>query len=132
MFNPALDQFGNDWITKVVNGYGTQSSVVSTLESYNGIPDPDAPTGRFRGIVMKPFIALTGSVVEDDTTFTDARKDEVTIALCPAPLSKGYHFEAAANMAVLNARVAQDAPHLDVAGKTYPRHAYTIIYWCNE
>lgn len=117
---PALDQFGNDWITKVVNGYGTQASVVSSLESYNGIPDPDAPTGRFRGIVMKPFIALTGSVLEDDTTFTDSKKDEVTIALCPAPLSKGYHFEAAANMAVLNARVAQDTPHLDVAGKTYP------------
>jgi len=116
----ALDQFGNEWITIVVNGYGVQSAVMQTLESFNGRPDQDNPTGRYRGIVMKPFIALTGSVLEEEATVTDARKEQVTIAICPAPLSKGYHFEAAANMAVLFARVNQDTPHLDVAGRKYP------------
>lgn len=48
-----------------MNGYGTQSSVVSTLESYNGIPDPDAPTGRLEVLRGSHFIALTGSVSEE-------------------------------------------------------------------
>lgn len=116
----ALTAFSNDWNTIVINGYGTQSGIMTALEQFNGIPDPDSPTGRFRGIVMKPFIALTGSVSDDPSAITDARLAEVTIAICPAPDSSGFHFEAAANMAVLFARQAQDTPHLDVAGRTYP------------
>lgn len=116
----ALDLFGNDWNTIVVNSYGTVTSVMSALELFNGIPDPTNPTGRFVGIVMKPFIALTGSVIDDPSTITDARKSNVTIAICPAPLSKGLPMEAAANMAVLFSVVSQNTPHLDVAGRTYP------------
>jgi phage tail sheath gpL-like len=116
----ALDQFGNDWNTIVVNTYGTQSNIMTALELFNGIPDPANPTGRYTGIIMKPFIALTGSVVEDPSSVTDTRKDNVTIAICPAPLSSGFHFEAAANMCALFARVSQDTPHLDVAGSSYP------------
>lgn len=116
----ALTAFGNDWNTIVINSYGTQSTVVSALEAFNGRPDPSAPTGRFSGIVMKPFIALTGSVADNEGTFTDARKDDVTIAICPAPLSAGLAMEAAANMAVLFAVVSQNTPHLDVAGRLYP------------
>jgi phage tail sheath gpL-like len=115
----ALDQFGNDWNTIVVNTYGTQSNIMTALEQFNGIPDPANPTGRYTGIIMKPFIALTGSVVEDPSSVTDTRKDNVTIAICPAPLSSGFHFEAAANMCALFARVSQDTPHLDVAGSSY-------------
>ncbi len=116
----ALDLFGNNWNTIVINSYGMVSSIMSTLESFNGIPDPNNPTGRFLGIVMKPFIALTGSVSDDPSAITDSRKTNVTIAICPAPLSKGLPFEAAANMAVLFCNVSQDSPHLDVAGKSYP------------
>lgn len=116
----ALAQFGNEWNTIVVNSYGTESTTMDALEDFNGIPDPDSPTGRYAGIVMKPFIALTGSVAEDPSAITDARKTEVTIAICPAPLSEGFAFEAAANMCVLFARQAQDSPHLDVSGQDYP------------
>lgn len=116
----ALDLFGNDWNTVVINSYGTVSSVMSSLETFNGIPDVTSPTGRYAGIVMKPFIALTGSISDDESATTDARKTNVTIAICPAPLSTGFPFEAAANMAVLFSKVSQNTPHLDVAGKSYP------------
>lgn len=116
----ALAQFGNTWHTVVVNGYGTESTVMDALESFNGIPDANSPTGRYQGMVMKPFIALTGSVAEDPSSITDAKKDQVTIAICPAPQSIGLAMEAAANMAVLFSRTAQDTPHLDVQGQSYP------------
>lgn len=116
----ALTSFGNDWNTIVINSYGTVSSIMTALETFNGIPDPTTPTGRFVGIVMKPFIALTGSVSDDPTSITDTRLNDVTIAICPAPGSAGMPMEAAANMAVLFAVVSQNNPHLDVAGKSYP------------
>lgn len=115
----ALNQFGNTWNTIVINSYGTVTSILNALEDFNGIPDPENPTGRYNGIIMKPFIALTGSTADDPTSITDARLDEVTIAICPAPGSDGLPMEAAANMCVLFARQAQDNPHLDVSGKYY-------------
>ncbi len=115
----ALDLFADNWNTIVVNSYGTVTSVMDALEGFNGIPDPNAPTGRFAGIVFKPFIALTGSVSADTSAITDTRKLDVTIAICPAPNSPAFPFEAAANMALLFGRISQDAPHLDVAGQFY-------------
>lgn len=118
----ALQLFGSEWNTSVINSYGAVESVMAALEQVNGIPDPDNPTGRYAGIVMKPFIALTGSVLEDPSTITDTatRSANVTIAICPAPLSQGLAMEAAANMAVIFTRTCQDTPHLDVNGKNYP------------
>lgn len=116
----ALEQFGSVWNTIVINSYGAVASVMASLENFNGKPDSSAPTGRYTGIVMKPFIALTGSTLEDPSSITDSRKNEVTIAMCPAPMSKGLQFEAAANVAVLFARQAQDDPHLDISGRSYP------------
>lgn len=118
--NEALNQFGNEWTTIVINSYGTVTSVMSALEAFNGIPDPDVPTGRYKGTIMKPFIALTGSVADDPSSITDSRLDQVTIAICPAPGSSGLPMEAAANMAYLFANQAQNTPHLDVSGKFYP------------
>lgn len=115
----ALDQFGQNWVTIVTNSYGTESTVVDTLEAFNGIPDPDSPTGRYDGIVFKPFIAITGSVADEDTAFTDTKKPEVTIAIAPAPLSKGMPMEAAANMTLLYGRQSQDNPELDVQNRSY-------------
>lgn len=116
----ALALFGNDWNTIVINSYGTDTGTMTLLEQFNGIPDPSTPTGRYDGIIMKPFIALTGSVADDPSSITDARKTEVTIAICPAPASSGLQYEAAANMCRLFSRQAQDNPHLDVAGQYYP------------
>lgn len=116
----GLDMFQNNWNTIIVNGYGAVNSVMDALENFNGIPSPQNPTGRYTGIVMKPFIALTGSISDDPSSLTDTRKEDVTIAICPAPGSAGFSFEAAANMALLFAPVSQDTPHLDVCGKSYP------------
>ena len=114
----ALAQFGNEWHTIVVNTYGTQSGIMDALEAFNGIPSA-TPTGRYAGTVFKPFIALTGSVAENPSSITDTRLDDVTIAICPAPLSQGFHFEAAANMCSLFARISQDTPNLDVQDLFY-------------
>lgn len=118
----AMEELGNDWWTFILNSYGTEDDIVSTLELTNGKPDPENPTGRYSGIVMRPFIALTGSVSDDDSAFTDDddRKDEVTIALCPAPNSEGLAMEAAANVALLECRKAQDKPHGDIQNMKYP------------
>jgi phage tail sheath gpL-like len=116
----ALELFGNDWNTVVVNSYGTHEGTMTLLEEFNGVPDPETPTGRYASVLMKPFIAMTGSVAEDPSSITDARLDEVTIVICPAPLSDGLAMEAAANMATLYAVQAQNNPHLDVSGQSYP------------
>lgn len=115
----ALAQFNNDWNTIVINSYGTEATTLTALEQFNGIAS-DTPTGRYAGIIMKPFIAISGSTSDDPSALTDARLGEMTIAIAPAPGSKGLSMEAAANMAVLQALVAQNTPHLDVAGKSYP------------
>lgn len=116
----SLDLIGAEWVTILVNTYGTNSTVMTTLENFNGIPDATTPTGRYAATVTKPFIALTGSVADNESSLTDTKKDQVTIAICPAPLSAGFQFEAASNMAVLFSRQAQDAPHLDVSNLNYP------------
>lgn len=115
----SLAQFGNIWNTIVVNTYGTVDSIMDALEAFNGVPDPENPTGRFVGNIMKPFIALTGSVADDPSSITDSREDQVTIAICPAPLSSGFPLEAAANMCLLFAVKEQNNPHLDVCGTSY-------------
>ena len=116
----SLELFGNAWNTIVVNSYGMVSSIMDALESFNGIPDPVSPTGRYLGSVFKPFIAITGSVADDVSAVTDLRLNNLTIAIAPAPLSKGLPYEAAANMTRLFANVCQQTPNLDVAGQSYP------------
>lgn len=113
----SLNLFGENWNTIVVNPYG--EPVFDDLEAFNGIPDPTTPTGRFLGIIMKPFIAIYGDLTNDPSVLTDSRKTQVTNAVAPAPLSKGFPMEAAANMAALFSRVEQDTPHLDVASLSY-------------
>jgi len=119
----ALAQFGDNWYTVVINPYGT--ATLAALEAFNGVPDPENPTGRYDGQIFKPFVALFGSVLDDKddiATITDAaaRQDQVTNVLCPAPKSDGFPWEAAANVAFLFARIMQDTPHLDVNNKAYP------------
>lgn len=117
----ALAQFQNEWNTIVINSYGIPK--FDALEAFNGIPDPELPTGRYVGIVFKPFLALWGSILDDKddiVAITNPRKIQVTNVLCPAPKSDGMPWEAAANGALLAGRIMQDSPHLDVQGKNYP------------
>lgn len=116
----ALALMEPKWNTIIVNSYSTQTDVCDALEAWNGIPDDDTPTGQYQGTKMKPAIALTGSVDEDPSDFTDARKAEVTIVICAAPNSEGLPMEAAANAAVLQAKTQQDTPELDIIYQNYP------------
>jgi phage tail sheath gpL-like len=118
----TLYNFGTAWNTIVINGYGLVANTITELETYNGVPDPIAPTGQYAGTIMRPMWAFSGSVADDPTSITNAagRVNQVTIAVCPAPLSQGMPYEAAANMAVLCANVFQNSPQSDVIGLNYP------------
>lgn len=118
----SFSQFGDDWYTVVVNPY---ASKLEEFEAFNGKPDPSAPTGRYNGLIFKPFVAYFGSVLSDKdalAAITDdaARVNELTNALCPAPNSKGFTYEAAANVAALVAVVYQNQPNRDVNALSYP------------
>lgn len=116
----ALDVMKSKWNTIVINSYGLNSNIMEALEQLNGIPDPNNPTGQYTGIIMRPFIAFTGDVSEDPSVITDARAAQVTIAVCPAPKSEAFQFEAAANMAAVYAQIAQNTPQLDAINGFYP------------
>ena len=116
----GLNLFENDGNTIVVNCYGTVTSIMDALEAFNGIADPETPTGRYAGTIFKPFVAFTGSTADDPSSITDTRKNDMTISIAPAPGSDGLPYEAAANVAVLEAPLAQNNPHLDTAGQAYP------------
>jgi len=121
----SLVQFQNDWYTCVINPYGSvQSNTLATFETFNGVP-VDNPTGRWSATVFKPFMAFFGSVLNTRSglvaiTDANARVEQVTNVLCPAPNSSGFTWEAAANMVALFARQMQDNPHLDVNNLAYP------------
>jgi len=119
----SLNQFEDNWYTFVVNPYGQEQ--FETLEQFNGIPNDTQPTGRYEGRIFMPFVALFGSTLDDRddiTAITNSpeRVRQVTNALCPAPRSEGFPWEAAANVARLFARTAQDTPHLDINNLSYP------------
>ena len=90
------------------------------MEAFNGVPGLNESTGRYAGINFKPFIALTGSTADNPSNVTSGRNTQVTAAICPAPLSPGMQFEAAANMAVLFSNVCINDPSEDVMELTYP------------
>lgn len=119
----SLAQFGDDWYTMVTNPYSTTQ--FSALETFNGVPDNTTPTGRYSGLIYKPFCAFTGSILQDKTalsTITDdaARVAQVTNVLCVAPNSLGFNYEASANVVALAALVFQNTPNLDVNNLSYP------------
>lgn len=119
----SLAQFGDDWYTMVINPYGTAQ--LDVLEAYNGVPNDINPTGRYSGLIFKPFCAYFGSVLADKddlaTITNDAdRISQVTNVICLAPNSKGFTYEAAANVVALAAVVYQNSPNLDVNNLSYP------------
>lgn len=116
----ALENFGNEWNTLVVNCYGESGSYLGALEIFNGQPDATTPTGRYTATLFKPLLALFGTTSNDPTSVTDGRKTQCTNVACVAPNSKGWNFEAAANVCSLLAVQAQNKPHLDVALMSYP------------
>jgi phage tail sheath gpL-like len=119
----SLALFSENWNTIVVNGYNDNADVINVLQDFNGIPDPTNPTGRYTGIIMKPFIAFTGSNEADLSAAinnAESYRNDVTIALCSVPNTPAAPFEGAANYAAVWSRIAQDNPNLDIAGKFLP------------
>lgn len=119
----TLALFGDEWNTIVINTY--REAQFSALETFNGVPNDTAPTGRYSGLIFKPFIAYAGSILSDKDdlaliTNAAARISQVTNALCIAPNSKGFTYEAAANVAYLAAITYQNTPHLDISNMSYP------------
>lgn len=119
----TLELFGDDWNTIVVNTYG--EAQFDALEEFNGVPNDTAPTGRYAGLIFKPFVAYAGSLESDKDALAlitdDAdRITQVTNAICPAPNSKAFSYEAAANVAFLGAIVYQNQPHIDISNLSYP------------
>lgn len=115
----SLAKMGTAWNTIVCNTY-EDTQILTAFELYNGVADPVNPTGQFVGIIMRPLVAVFGNTDDNPSAITDARLNEMTNAIAPAPLSAGLPMEAAANMALLHAVISQDNPHLDVAGQSYP------------
>lgn len=115
----SLAKLGNGWYTCIVNGYGLVDAVMDELETYNGVPDPVSPTGQYGGIVWRPMWAFSGTVADDPTSITDAgeRPTNVTIVPCPAPMSLGMSYEAAANYVRAIIGTMQNSPEADPAMK---------------
>lgn len=119
----ALAAMEEVWNTIIINPYGADQFDV--LEAFNGIPDPDTPTGRYTSTAFYPCVALYGSALSDKDTIVAitnlaARTSQVTNVHCPAPNSAGFPWEAAANMAMTAVPIAQNSPHLDNGAKQYP------------
>ena len=119
----SLAQFSDDHYTIVLNPYGaTQFDV---LEAFNGLPNDVNPTGRYSGLIFKPFCAYSGSVLSDKDDLATITNDsdriaQVTNVLCPAPNSLGFTWEAASNVVALASVVFQNNPNLDVNNLAYP------------
>jgi len=111
----ALAVFGEEWNTLVINAVAADTTTLDALETFNG--NPDDKTGRYDAITFKPFKAFTGATtlttLANAISVTDARKDEVTNCIVPAPNSKGFSYEAAASVVFYYATIAQNTPHID-------------------
>lgn len=118
----ALAAFNDNWNTIIINPYGSTTFV--ELETFNGVPDPTIPTGRYTPNVFKPLVALYGSALSDKddvvaVTNASARKSQVTNVHCPMPGATHFTWEAAANMCVACAPIMQNNPHLDNSKQIY-------------
>ena len=121
----ALAEFGDEWFTMVINGFNGDSDVLDALESFNG--NANDKTGRYGATIFKPFVSFFGSNtvtslsgVGSATELTDDRKNEMTNVFCAAPNSLGWSFEAAANVVLLYAPIAQSNPNIDPMELLYP------------
>lgn len=118
----ALGLFGNEWNTLICNSYSV-ATIYAELEVANGTPESNS--GKYTTTTFKPFLAIAGYTEDTATTLAaitnaTARQDQVTNVFATAPNSKGMDYEAAANAIVLAASIANETPHLGIAGKSYP------------
>lgn len=123
LIQDALDLFGSDHNTIVVNPYG--APVFDVLETFNGKPSETVQVGRWADLTSKPFLALCGSNASDAATVAaltdvDARKAQLTNVVCSSPNSEWFPAECAASHATLYAKVANDTPHKGICNVALP------------
>lgn len=116
----SLALMGDEWTTIVVSPYFQTRDHL--FETKNGIPGEIPASGQYSGEIFKPFVVFRGSKLSATISAVTAglNKEEGTISVCSAPESKGWEVEAAANVCSLTARQAQDSPHEDTSGLSYP------------
>lgn len=96
----ALTDIGEDWVTMIVNSYGSYDPVLDQLDTWGG--NPIERTGRYNPIAWKPAIALFGSKDPDETDLLAVMEDRstyVTNALCPTGNTEAWEFEIPASFA---------------------------------
>jgi len=118
----SFAQFGDDWYTMVTNPYGQHK--LAEFEEFNGVPSDTNPTGRYSGLIYKPFCAYFGSTSGDKTdlstiTNDNARVSQVTNVLCPAPNSLNFSWEVLADVVLDASIIFQNSPNLDVNNLSY-------------
>lgn len=123
LIQAALDLFGSDHNTLVVNPYG--APVFDILETFNGKPSETVQSGRWADLTSLPFLALYGSNASDAASIaavTDvaARKTQVTNHACASPNAEWFPCECAASWATLYAKVANDTPHKGICNMALP------------
>jgi len=105
----ALDQFGNDWETVVVNCLeSTDTDALDELSTFN--------EGRWNPQVTRPFISLVGSseaVVNTAIVVSDARPTDRTNSQPMAPSCNNLPLEIAAANASRIAVLADSDPAFD-------------------
>jgi phage tail sheath gpL-like len=118
----ALAAIGEEWVTLLINGIGSDTTTLDSLEAKNGNPNDN--TGNYLPTVFTPFVSLFGDnsvdTLAEATSLMDGRKAEVTNSLCPAPASPAFSFEAPANVAFIYGKIAQDEPQTDPIYRLYP------------
>lgn len=111
----ALELFGNEWNTIVVNCLGSTSTILNAYELFNG--NSTDKTGRYNAENWKPFVAITGTVEDDKDNLiaiTTGRKNEQTNVIMPAPKSLSLPLEIAAVTAGVYAPLVQSDPKSDI------------------
>lgn len=114
----SLEAIGDKWIPMLLNTYSVESvSILNEIQDFNGMPG-DTPTGRYSGLIMKPFVSFTGVITEDDfdeaLLFGSSNVDEVTHSFAPSPASKGSCYESAAWVVLRESVLANNDPSKDV------------------
>ena len=113
----AMTALGNVWYTKLINCYGAQSTILDTLEASNGVPGITGSTGRYSPIAFYPFVALTGTAIDNPTSISSGRELQCTNVICSASASEAMHYEIAAAYAVILTNTSINDPSQDVLGQ---------------
>lgn len=112
----AIDQFGNDWETLVVNCMeSTDTVTLDLLSVFN--------EGRWNPQVSRPFVALSGTQETDVNiaiVVPDARPTDRTNSQPPAPGSGNLPLQIAAANVSRIARLADADPAFDYIGQNLP------------